>query len=149
MLAYRMCVFLFKQKTAYEMRISDWSSDVCSSDLAAFTAKFTDIQLQATGITAASGLPGVDSTNAPSNTALSINAGSARAKGVEVDGIVSPTSALRFAFGLSYLEQKYIKLEAPAILAPFFQGAEGFTGSPTWRYQAALDYDLPIGPSLG
>src|SRR3546814_7038773 len=27
-------LFLFKQKTAYEMRISDWSSDVCSSDLA-------------------------------------------------------------------------------------------------------------------
>src|SRR3546814_2364591 len=30
------CVFFFfKQKTAYEMRISDWSSDVCSSDLIA------------------------------------------------------------------------------------------------------------------
>src|SRR3546814_14930143 len=28
-------VFFFKQKTAYEMRISDWSSDVCSSDLSA------------------------------------------------------------------------------------------------------------------
>src|SRR3546814_8166295 len=28
-----VCVFFFKQKTAYEMRISDWSSDVCSSDL--------------------------------------------------------------------------------------------------------------------
>src|SRR3546814_8410265 len=28
-------VFFFKQKTAYEMRISDWSSDVCSSDLGA------------------------------------------------------------------------------------------------------------------
>src|SRR3546814_9222023 len=31
-----MCLFVFfffKQKTAYEMRISDWSSDVCSSDL--------------------------------------------------------------------------------------------------------------------
>src|SRR3546814_1244257 len=27
--------FFFKQKTAYEMRISDWSSDVCSSDLLA------------------------------------------------------------------------------------------------------------------
>src|SRR3546814_8692143 len=27
---------LFKQKTAYEMRISDWSSDVCSSDLNAY-----------------------------------------------------------------------------------------------------------------
>src|SRR3546814_8110987 len=30
-----MFFFFFKQKTAYEMRISDWSSDVCSSDLAA------------------------------------------------------------------------------------------------------------------
>src|SRR3546814_8239980 len=28
--------FFFKQKTAYEMRISDWSSDVCSSDLPDF-----------------------------------------------------------------------------------------------------------------
>src|SRR3546814_7908675 len=35
--SYLCCVvcffFFFKQKTAYEMRISDWSSDVCSSDL--------------------------------------------------------------------------------------------------------------------
>src|SRR3546814_8368184 len=30
-----MLFFFFKQKTAYEMRISDWSSDVCSSDLVA------------------------------------------------------------------------------------------------------------------
>src|SRR3546814_5125377 len=30
---YYFCFFCFKQKTAYEMRISDWSSDVCSSDL--------------------------------------------------------------------------------------------------------------------
>src|SRR3546814_4251952 len=41
MLLYGICrlglfylmFFFFKQKTAYEMRISDWSSDVCSSDL--------------------------------------------------------------------------------------------------------------------
>src|SRR3546814_7724404 len=38
-ISYLLCfegyigVFFFKQKTAYEMRISDWSSDVCSSDL--------------------------------------------------------------------------------------------------------------------
>src|SRR3546814_2669895 len=31
-ISYDIC-FFFKQKTAYEMRISDWSSDVCSSDL--------------------------------------------------------------------------------------------------------------------
>src|SRR3546814_2461648 len=35
------CIFFFfKQKTAYEMRISDWSSDVCSSDL--YTEKEPD-----------------------------------------------------------------------------------------------------------
>src|SRR3546814_6216887 len=35
MMFWIVCVrfFFFKQKTAYEMRISDWSSDVCSSDL--------------------------------------------------------------------------------------------------------------------
>src|SRR3546814_5719791 len=32
--------FFFKQKTAYEMRISDWSSDVCSSDLAGAPGKY-------------------------------------------------------------------------------------------------------------
>src|SRR3546814_9489432 len=38
------CVdFFFKQKTAYEMRISDWSSDVCSSDL-------LDLQLRRRGV---------------------------------------------------------------------------------------------------
>src|SRR3546814_7931937 len=35
---YFVCFFFFKQKTAYEMRISDWSSDVCSSDLPAALA---------------------------------------------------------------------------------------------------------------
>src|SRR3546814_7962061 len=39
----RVCcvVFFFKQKTAYEMRISDWSSDVCSSDLKAGALGFS------------------------------------------------------------------------------------------------------------
>src|SRR3546814_10284544 len=34
-------IFFFKQKTAYEMRISDWSSDVCSSDLATASTLLT------------------------------------------------------------------------------------------------------------
>src|SRR3546814_4038981 len=34
LLVFCVIFFFFKQKTAYEMRISDWSSDVCSSDLA-------------------------------------------------------------------------------------------------------------------
>src|SRR3546814_2822204 len=36
------CFFFFKQKTAYEMRISDWSSDVCSSDLLREKLDFAD-----------------------------------------------------------------------------------------------------------
>src|SRR3546814_3557697 len=36
------CFFFFKQKTAYEMRISDWSSDVCSSDLVFVTRRGVD-----------------------------------------------------------------------------------------------------------
>src|SRR3546814_8681938 len=35
-------VFLFKQKTAYEVRISDWSSDVCSSDLSVDNGNMAD-----------------------------------------------------------------------------------------------------------
>src|SRR3546814_12634373 len=35
-------IFFFKQKTAYEMRISDWSSDVCSSDLIGISDRLID-----------------------------------------------------------------------------------------------------------
>src|SRR3546814_14563712 len=43
-----LCVFFFffKQKTAYEMRISDWSSDVCSSDLGSCERALDALQLQ-------------------------------------------------------------------------------------------------------
>src|SRR3546814_4108086 len=41
LLAYAF--FFFKQKTAYEMRISDWSSDVCSSDLIDLLALLHDV----------------------------------------------------------------------------------------------------------
>src|SRR3546814_19763515 len=65
---FSVCVlayfFFFKQKTAYELRISDWSSDVCSSDLSAsgapsFTTKlvvrFREDDID--GLAAALGLP--------------------------------------------------------------------------------------------
>src|SRR3546814_1436210 len=38
-----MCFFFFSQKTAYEMRISDWSSDVCSSDLTVEVARVQQV----------------------------------------------------------------------------------------------------------
>src|SRR3546814_204575 len=51
-----VCIFLFflffffKQKTAYEMRISDWSSDVCSSDLQRLDANAVFARLVITGL---------------------------------------------------------------------------------------------------
>src|SRR3546814_8038899 len=43
---YFVFFFFFKQKTAYEMRISDWSSDVCSSDLGVSDAMNAVAELQ-------------------------------------------------------------------------------------------------------
>src|SRR3546814_5855104 len=50
-----MIFFFFKQKTAYEIRISDWSSDVCSSDLdVAITYMHTDgVHIDGSAISAA------------------------------------------------------------------------------------------------
>src|SRR3546814_10266229 len=39
---YYYVFFFFKQKTAYELRISDWSSDVCSSDLVSLRLGFAE-----------------------------------------------------------------------------------------------------------
>src|SRR3546814_3883759 len=41
--------FFFKQKTAYEMRISDWSSDVCSSDLGAVNLEASQLRAVVAG----------------------------------------------------------------------------------------------------
>src|SRR3546814_4279337 len=49
-----MFCFFFKQKTAYEMRISDWSSDVCSSDLTIDTEQFVNLPGAVKGALAAS-----------------------------------------------------------------------------------------------
>src|SRR3546814_18461786 len=51
-----MC-FFFKQKTAYEMRISDWSSDVCSSDLLTRSALLLAGRLVLTALVAHLALP--------------------------------------------------------------------------------------------
>src|SRR3546814_2221659 len=43
---YSLCLFFFKQKTAYDLRISDWSSDVCSSVLRDVAALAGQLRLQ-------------------------------------------------------------------------------------------------------
>src|SRR3546814_6541911 len=55
-------LFFFKQKTAYEMRISDWSSDVCSSDLRLYCAmqesSWMFIRMEASPATSITSAPG-------------------------------------------------------------------------------------------
>src|SRR3546814_8334207 len=74
-------IFFFKQKTAYEMRISDWSSDVCSSDLQAIGALSAAIKLARAGLREPgkpigcylfSGPTGVGKTEAARQLALSL-----------------------------------------------------------------------------
>src|SRR3546814_9831695 len=79
--------FFFKQKTAYEMRISDWSSDVCSSDLralrvnlAAFRTDYSDLQI---------------SQLVPLCCVVVTNAAKARIKGFEIETVVRPAAWLQ------------------------------------------------------
>src|SRR3546814_2048678 len=55
--------FFFKQKTAYEMRISDWSSDVCSSDLGDQHQCADGARIGRVGRAAISGKPAIQSRN--------------------------------------------------------------------------------------
>src|SRR3546814_4761790 len=56
----RMHVFFFKQKTAYEMLISDWSSDVCSSDLVRMKRVITDTRKQLRKLAHHPALPSIE-----------------------------------------------------------------------------------------
>src|SRR3546814_9414930 len=77
--------FFFKQKTAYEMRISDWSSDVCSSDLALVVGQ--------NGLTAGAQDPGnvSQSTTPPTPATVDFNN--------QADVLIECQSAARVAGG--------------------------------------------------
>jgi iron complex outermembrane receptor protein len=108
-----------------------------------FTGKFKDLQLQATGITAGSPIPGINASNAPSNSALEINSGTATSEGVELNGVLSPFRGLNFSYGLTYLDEHFDQLTPPGILAPYF-AAGVLTGVPRWSYSAQAEYFVPI-----
>lgn len=128
-----------------KFKLDDWRGRF---NIAAFTSEFSQLQLQATGITAASGIPGVTGGNQPANTALEINAGTATTQGVEVDGLLSPFRGLNFTYSATYLDEHYDTVSVPSILAPFFS-ATNFTGVPRWSFQTALQYYLPVNEAIG
>src|SRR3546814_5687261 len=68
-----MCFFFFKQKTAYELRISDWSSDVCSSDLTHLSLKCFEPERALRIDLRSSSRAGLPTSAAISPTSLSIS----------------------------------------------------------------------------
>src|SRR3546814_8030338 len=94
-LCYVVCFlfFFFKQKTAYEMRISDWSSDVCSSDLS-ISAKYYCVDRH-DHRSAANRFPKVNRTSAASiekpihNVKVPMNAAEAASKSIRRWKLVS------------------------------------------------------------
>src|SRR3546814_10551773 len=72
MILFLIIFFFFKQKTAYEMRISDWSSDVCSSDL----SKMPGMDM--------SNMPGMDHSKMPG-----MNHGGTADSSPSTDGVVT------------------------------------------------------------
>src|SRR3546814_5873557 len=65
---FAIYVFFFKQKTAYEMRISDWSSDVCSSDLSGNADSPSADSLPESPDSRCSGPQGVPDSRQPART---------------------------------------------------------------------------------
>src|SRR3546814_6489029 len=94
-----LCGFFFKQKTAYEMRISDWSSDVCSSDLPSGADRFQQPFEQAAAVGAAVG--GLDPAFGMRHHAEDIagrieDAGDVARRAVDVGGIAEGDAAFAF-----------------------------------------------------
>src|SRR3546814_9635747 len=86
-------VFFFKQKTAYEMRISDWSSDVCSSDLLFAGVLKNDIA-NAIDVLRSDGKPAVVSLSDWLSDGKSFDSIAAQVSGVSQAAAVSPAAAL-------------------------------------------------------
>src|SRR3546814_15802212 len=125
---YCLVFFFFKQKTAYEMRISDWSSDVCSSDLghAAFQNSHT-VEVSGKSYTAR-------------NIVIATGSSVTPLPGVEIDGavIVDSTGALALP-------------KVPKPLVVIGGGGIGLELGSVWRRLGAkvagfefLDQSLPV-----
>src|SRR3546814_18255354 len=112
--------FFFKQKTAYEMRISDWSSDVCSSDLA-------DLSSLTTAVVGGAAVPGpLPETWAAKDVALRQIYGM-----TEAGGLATHTLAKEFrehpatcGSGLIFTKVKLVREDGSAAV----QGEQGEAG---------------------
>src|SRR3546814_9224918 len=119
-------IFFFKQKTAYEMRISDWSSDVCSSDLSDFQInQFRDL--------------------GGGRTAIVIgNAATVKTKGVEFEMTTRPVRGLTLAGGIGFLKADYDNLP----LDPVTIVSGKLPNAPDAQASGSIEYETAVGSSL-
>src|SRR3546814_7648387 len=112
---YFFCFFFFKQKTAYEMRISDWSSDVCSSDLIVpVTATMTVVD-KATGETSRKEVTLTRDEGSRADTSAE---GLAALKPVIEGGVITAGNASQLSDGASACVVMEAALAAKRGLAP-------------------------------
>src|SRR3546814_5194537 len=122
-------VFFFKQKTAYEMRISDWSSDVCSSDLLAF-GRFN----------AGLALFQIDKPNSFVDPVTIVygNYGTQRNRGVEITLDGEPVDGLRIISGLTFNDARLRRTEGGV------NEGNDAVGVPEMLAKANIEWDLPF-----
>src|SRR3546814_11514374 len=112
-------VFFFKQKTAYEMRISDWSSDVCSSDL------YDNLQFQIFG---------------PFGP-QAFNADGATVQGIELEIRAAPTDWLQFDASGAYSDATF----DPQVIPGAQLGGNRVQRTPEWTANLGASADFSLG----
>jgi len=122
---------------------ADWNVGTIRgrTNLSAYISKFSSLQQQATGLP-----PGIDGDgnplDDPSNTSLIVNSGTARTRGIDLDGFVIPFEGFQLNYGLA-LFHGHIKQAPPAALNGFFSPDDKFDRAPKTAYTIGGHYQLP------
>src|SRR3546814_16188937 len=130
---FMLVFFFFKQKTAYEMRISDWSSDVCSSDLATADGTATESE-----------------DYVSSSGTVSFSAGEV-AKPITIDIKSTATTGRDFTVQLSRSEHRRVGQERVSTCrsrwSPYYSNKQPTTTLSTLLYPTQSPYHLTLPPT--
>jgi len=110
------------------------------TNISGYISKFKGLQQQAAGLPTGADGDG-DSLTDPTSSALIINAGSAKTRGIDLDGFVMPFQGLQLTYGLALFHGK-IDLQAPAALAPFLSANSKFDRAPTKTFNLGANYTV-------
>src|SRR3546814_12033542 len=141
--------FFFKRTSAYEMRISGWSSDLCSSDL------LTGVQTSPTCSPTNNAAPispdgDCDPNNDPAGGTLLVNIGESKVSGIDIDGLLQLGEALSVNYGANFLLPKTTSFDAPPAIAPFITANEiPFNNTAKKQLTAGLRYERPVTENVG